>query len=895
MARLSVIMPVYDVGAALARCLDSLLAQTFTDWECICVDDGSRDSSGAILREYAGRDARFKVIDEANSGTVAARKRAVSAAVGEWALFLDPDDWLEPDAMEAMLAATEGCGGAGGEEPDIIECGAQIHESTGRTAAQHAESMAYFNPPAGDYAADTLPRLAFIERKLPWNLICRMVKMEICRPAFAEQVDAYFINETDIYALCHILARVKGVLRVIPKRLYNYSYGGGISTKPEMSLDEFRRTLGKFEGLAELRSAGLEPEVMAAISRQMAASSFYAATGRMEHPGDVPKALAMLMERVEGAELVRALAVRYAQVPAVLAKLLSPHREIFSLPPREVKHIALAYFHMTIGGVQKVLAAEARELVARGYKVTLLLDDNGEELLTPVPEGVEVVRIAPIMGDDADSLQRVETLMAAIKERKIDLLHSHQYLTPRLVWDILACKVGCGIPFYLHYHNVSTVALWAAPAVSVYTAEANWLRLADGVFVLSRLDEAAMRAEGISARFLANPPSPKPAATAHTSCGADGAKCVLWVGRLSAEKRPGDAIRVFSRLKRRLGDGVRFAMVGGGAEVFERGVRRQAADAGLEGCIDFAGSVADVTPYYAAASVLLATSDYEGWPLVIQEALAHGLKIVSYSQPQLELYKGNRLVREVPYRDIAAAATAIEDILKDESELAEGEAGASEGSGGEDFAGALLEVFVGRGKPLAEIDRTLSAYIELVKRGLDNLHERRTAQIRAVVVKRDALLKENAALISERERLTKANAAAQKSLEERKKEIVALSAERDQLKREKEDLSAAIAKLRGECAETLSRLNATSEKLSSTGSELETVTATLAKTKAALENTTKELEKTNATLGKTAVALAAKTKENARLTILATHPPLKTCAREVLRRTKMAFTPKKKK
>lgn len=96
----SIIIPVYNVAPYLRECLDSVLAQTFTDWEAICIDDGSTDGSGAILDEYAAKDKRFRVIHQKNAGVGAARNLGIDTAGGEYVTFLDGDDaydrsWLE--------------------------------------------------------------------------------------------------------------------------------------------------------------------------------------------------------------------------------------------------------------------------------------------------------------------------------------------------------------------------------------------------------------------------------------------------------------------------------------------------------------------------------------------------------------------------------------------------------------------------------------------------------------------------------------------------------------------------------------------------------------------------------------------------------------------------------
>lgn len=92
----SVIIPVYNVAPYLRECLDSVLAQTFGDWEAICVDDGSTDESGAILDEYAAKDKRIKVIHQHNAGVSAARNLGLEHANGEYVGFVDADDKLLP-------------------------------------------------------------------------------------------------------------------------------------------------------------------------------------------------------------------------------------------------------------------------------------------------------------------------------------------------------------------------------------------------------------------------------------------------------------------------------------------------------------------------------------------------------------------------------------------------------------------------------------------------------------------------------------------------------------------------------------------------------------------------------------------------------------------------------
>ncbi len=100
MPKISIIIPMYGVEKYLRRCLDSVLNQTFTDWQAICVDDGSPDNSGAIAEEYARRDRRFMVIHQENGGLSDARNTGMKHATGEYVMFLDSDDFIHPQTME---------------------------------------------------------------------------------------------------------------------------------------------------------------------------------------------------------------------------------------------------------------------------------------------------------------------------------------------------------------------------------------------------------------------------------------------------------------------------------------------------------------------------------------------------------------------------------------------------------------------------------------------------------------------------------------------------------------------------------------------------------------------------------------------------------------------------
>ncbi len=107
MPKISVIMPVYKVEQFVEKTIESILNQTFKDFEFFAIDDGSPDNSGKICDEYAQKDARLKVIHKENGGAPLARNIAIEQATGKYMYFIDSDDWIENDMLEIMYNLAE--------------------------------------------------------------------------------------------------------------------------------------------------------------------------------------------------------------------------------------------------------------------------------------------------------------------------------------------------------------------------------------------------------------------------------------------------------------------------------------------------------------------------------------------------------------------------------------------------------------------------------------------------------------------------------------------------------------------------------------------------------------------------------------------------------------------
>ena len=154
----SVVVPVYNAEGVVSRCVDSILAQSYTDFEVLLVNDGSTDNSGAICDNYAQQDGRVKVIHQENSGVSAARNAGLKAAQGEWVTFVDSDDMVLDCFLEALVIAVNR-----DERIDLAYCGYAIID--GSTSIKTYRSATYIGK---EQLHDVLSSTKLLYRCSPW-------------------------------------------------------------------------------------------------------------------------------------------------------------------------------------------------------------------------------------------------------------------------------------------------------------------------------------------------------------------------------------------------------------------------------------------------------------------------------------------------------------------------------------------------------------------------------------------------------------------------------------------------------------------------------------------------------------------------------------------------------
>lgn len=219
---ISVVIPVYNVGKYLRECLDSIILQTFPEWECICVDDGSTDSSLAILDEYAAKDSRFSVIRGEHSNAGHCRNVGLDIANGRYLLFLDSDDVFSPDLFEVLLS------GAEKNNADIAACSSKMFIDGSPVEPDDLPEEVIWEETSFDSVKNPFMQLA----TMPWNKLFRTAFVRENGLRYLEQVST---NDFTFCALAIALSSKSVVtdLRLVMYRQHASSIQAHKSKNPE--------------------------------------------------------------------------------------------------------------------------------------------------------------------------------------------------------------------------------------------------------------------------------------------------------------------------------------------------------------------------------------------------------------------------------------------------------------------------------------------------------------------------------------------------------------------------------------------------------------------------------------------------------------------------------------
>ncbi|ASN05984.1 glycosyltransferase family 2 protein [Virgibacillus necropolis] len=219
MSKVSVIIPIYNPGKNLEKCIKSVLKQTFTDFELILVNDGSTDNSLKICEKYRKTDNRILIIDKKNEGTVVTRRKGLDASSSDYIMFVDSDDWIDKKTIEILYK------GAIKDSLEIIVC--NTLRTFGNGLIKQKNNSIYFKEDRvfnKEEIKDELAIAYFHGHPFPASLCAKLYKRELLMSS-GKYIDKIKFFGEDLFYNLEMLMKADR-LKVVDESLYYYRLGG---------------------------------------------------------------------------------------------------------------------------------------------------------------------------------------------------------------------------------------------------------------------------------------------------------------------------------------------------------------------------------------------------------------------------------------------------------------------------------------------------------------------------------------------------------------------------------------------------------------------------------------------------------------------------------------------
>jgi len=667
--RISVIVAAYNVEKYLSVAMDNLIGQTYENIEIVAVDDGSTDSTAAMLDAYAAQDERVKVIHHSqNKGLFAARKTGIAAVTGDYTLFLDGDDYLDTKACEVLAREIVE------KKVDVLQFGTRFTDVESVSEDYIEYRTRYLAPymketPVGE---GCLLDTCYVDRSFSWTLWQKLWKTDVVKKGGVQLSDMRLILAEDML-LCFSFLLNASSYSAIEDKLYYYRQGSGVTAPGNV--------IAKIKKLAETYQ--VIPEVTRLLAEKGVTERFQNVYENIVFLLSNDVAYTLIAEVPESL-INEACSIIFEKWPKDLIFSMLCYscfrREIISrgdlikkicgidalrIKKTEAKTVGMFYYRYYNGGVERVSSMLSKILAEAGYRIVLFSDEEPNELDFPMPEGTDRVVLPRLDVPRLSSyVDRVRAIAEAIEKYGIDVFIYHAWNNYYLPLDEIAVRMA-GVPFILHTHSFFSVgALYAEPYINyIFCHQEDYYKLADVVVTTSEMDARWWSLLGYCGIATVNP---NPFDCKNVAPSALNGKNILWVGRYSEEKRPLDAVKILEKVRSEEPDAV-LHMVGAAEGYLSDDVTRYINDHDLEDCVVLEGYSENVEEFYSDASVMLMTSRYEGMPIVMMESKAFGIPLVCYDLLNVDMLRSPKGVAVIPQNDIEGAAREIVRLLRDDS------------------------------------------------------------------------------------------------------------------------------------------------------------------------------------------------------------------------------------
>lgn len=317
----------------------------------------------------------------------------------------------------------------------------------------------------------------------------------------------------------------------------------------------------------------------------------------------------------------------------------------------EVKIIGTFYFKMRDGGIEKVVALLIRKWIGMGFNVVLFTDEekNEEDYIEEHEVNRVILESNPVL-----IKKRRDQIQHTINQYNIDVMVYHAWGNPYIKEDREVFQEN-GIPFIVYTHGIFSTIYHDRNKYTPFFLEE--IKKCDTILSLTRVSQRFYELIGLRSLYIQNPIDPE---LIEEKVSGLTEKTVIWIGRMIPEKKPKDAIRIIELVKKKIPD-IKLLMVGKGPE--EATIRKMIEKNKLGKHVELIGYTKKVEEYYKKASVMLFTSMYEGFSMVLLESKAFGLPCVMYDLPYLSMVKDSAGIRVVEQGDVLTAADEITKIL----------------------------------------------------------------------------------------------------------------------------------------------------------------------------------------------------------------------------------------
>lgn len=667
---ISVVIPVYNDADYLHRTLSSLEAQNnCMDIEVICVNDASTDSSASILAEIAARSKQMEIriieLSQRSSAHIA-RRTGVLNSRGKYVMFLDADDYLEPDACATLMAVMDD------NDSDMTQFATRIVGSENLAEDRIRRNTDSLRPKHEYLTGHEIVQECFQERAVSWTVWSKIYKGDFARDVFARMVPAVMPKGQDVYET-FMLCWNASTYSSIDVELYNYHMSAGatagIMSAPrrlDLLCSESRvvNALEDFTvSIKETEDYGLAAGLVSVL-RNHFLNECLSYWNQEISDSDAASGFSVLVESWPILDVIAWIRSHLHFDRGRIARRLDGAQCLHSLKAEtnssEPKVIGLFYHTMTIGGVQRVISYLIPMYISMGYRVVLFTDravaESEEEF--EIPDEVRRVLLPSSgIGQQDNTSSRLQALRYVIEEEGIDLMCYHAAHFDGFLYDLLAVKT-LGIPIILTVHETFSHGKTYNSVVRPFL-----YKLCDLVQGLSPAETAYWAAFGVRSAYVQNPVIDILDNCEEPSVASEQSeRDILWMGRFEeSQKQCSHLIYAMAEVVKTVPD-ARLLLVGSGSNALVETLKGLVRKLALEENVVFCGSTLHIEQYLQNASVYMLTSTWETFPMVVAETKACGLPLVLYALPNLAMLEDPRgyiAVSQGDYRELGRQAAAL--------------------------------------------------------------------------------------------------------------------------------------------------------------------------------------------------------------------------------------------